>query len=77
MEDFNQKATKEIADMMHYVADDAVKNAPYDKTRNARIKKVYYNQITQEIIGYDISVDDKDYHLDKERGKGIIAKKMT
>ena len=75
MEDFNQKATKEIADMMHYVADDAVKNAPYDKTRNARVTKVYYNQITQEIIGYDISVDDKDYHLDKERGKGIIAKK--
>ena len=75
MDDTNQKATKELADMIHYVADESIKDAPYDVTRNARVTKVYYNQITQNIIGYDIKVDDKDYHLNKERGKGVIAKK--
>ena len=74
MEDFNQKATKEIADMMHYVAEDAVKNAPYDKTRNATITKVYYAQDLNTIIGYDIKVDGRSYHIPKESGKGIIAK---
>jgi len=74
MEDFNQKATKEIADMMHYVADDAVKNASYDKTRNATITKVYYAQDLNTIIGYDIKVDGRSYHIPKESGKGIIAK---
>ena len=75
MDDTNKKATKELVDMMHYVAEDVVGKAPYDVTRNGRITKVYYNQITQDIIGYDVKVDDKDYHLNKERGKGVIAKK--
>ena len=77
MEDFNQKATKEIADMIQYVAEDAVKNAPYDKTRNATITKVYYAQDEWNIYyinGYDVKVDGKLYHLTKERGKGVIAK---
>ena len=75
MEDFNQKATKEIADMMHYVASEAVDNAGYDKTRNARVTQVYYADIFQTIInGYDVDVDGRSYHLSKERGKGVIAK---
>ena len=76
MEDFNQKATKEIADMMHYVAEDAVKNAPYDKTRNARVTKVYTEGYVfdEYISGYDVDVDGRSYHLTKERGKGVIAK---
>ena len=75
MEDFNQKATKEIADMMRYVASEAVDNAGYDKTRNARVTQVYYADIFQTIInGYDVDVDGRSYHLTKERGKGVIAK---
>ena len=76
MEDFNQKATKEIADMMHYVAEDAVKNAPYDKTRNARVTKVYKEGYVfdEYISGYDVDVDGRSYHITKERGKGVIAK---
>lgn len=72
---FEPKATKELVDMIHYVADETVDKATYDRTRNARITKVYYNQITQNILGYDVKVDDKEYHIDKERGKGIVAKK--
>lgn len=74
MEDFNQKATKEIADMIHYVAEDVVKSAPYDVTRNGRITKVYKDINTHAILGYDIMVDGRPYHFDKDRGKGIIAK---
>ena len=76
MEDFNKKATKEIADMMHYVAEDAVDTASYDVTRNARVTKVYYKQDEWNVYyinGYDVKVDDKQYHINKERGKGIIA----
>ena len=75
MEDFNKKATKEIADMIHYVAEEAVGNAGYDKTRNARVTKVYYSDPLETIIGgYDVSVDGRSYNIPKERGKGIIAK---
>ena len=75
MEDFNKKATKEIADMMHYVAEDVVDTASYDVTRNARVTKVYTDWYgnTEYIIGYDINVDGRNYHLTKERGKGVIA----
>ena len=74
MDDTNQKATKELADMMHYVAEDVVGKAPYDVTRNARVTKVYNSGTSiTDIIGYDIKVDDKEYHVNKERGKGIIA----
>ena len=74
MDDTNQKATKELADMIHYVADESVKDAPYDVTRNARITKVYYAQDLNTIIGYDVKVDDKKYYITKESGKGIIAR---
>ena len=74
MDDTNQKATKELADMMHFVANEAVKDAPYDVTRNARITKVYYETDVNTIIGYDVKVDDKEYHITKESGKGIIAR---
>ena len=74
MDDTNQKATKELADMIRYVANEAVKDAPYDVTRNARITKVYNAQDLNTIIGYDVKVDDKEYHITKESGKGIIAR---
>ena len=75
MEDFNQKATKEIADMIQYVANEAVDNAGYDKTRNARVTQVYYADYPPTIIsGYDVSVDGRSYNISKERGKGVIAK---
>lgn len=74
MDDTNQKATKELADMIHYVANEAVKDATYDRTRNARITKVYNNGTSiTDITGYDVKVDDKEYYISKERGKGIIA----
>ena len=74
-EDMNQKATKELADMIHFVADEAVDGANYDVTRNARVTKVYYSDSFETIIGgYDVNVDGRDYHITKERGKGVIAK---
>ena len=72
-EDMNQKATKELAEMIHYVADESVGKATYDKTRNGRITKVYRNISTNEIVGYDVNVDDKKYYVKKEINKGIIA----
>ena len=75
MEDSDMKAIKEIASGMEYVASEAMKFAPYDKTRSARITKVYNAQDLNTIIGYDVKVDDKEYHITKESGKGIIARK--
>ena len=76
MDDTNQKATKELADMIHFVAEDAVEKAPYDVTRNARVTKVYKEGYVfdEYISGYDVNVDGRNYHLTKERGKGVIAK---
>ena len=75
MEDSDMKAIREIANGMEYVASEAVDKAPYDVTRNARITKVYLlpDAGIRDIIGYDITCDGKPYHIDKERGKGIIA----
>ena len=69
MEDSDMKAIREIANGMEYVASEAMKFAPYDKTRNGRITKVYYNQITQNILGYDVKVDDKEYGDDDDEHK--------
>ena len=76
MDDTNQKATKELADMIHFVAEDAVGKAPYDVTRNARVTKVYKEGYVfdEYISGYDVNVDGRNYYLAKERGKGVIAK---
>ena len=73
MEDSDMKAIREIANGMEYIANEAVDKASYDVTRNARITKVYYSSYNV-IDGYDINVDGKDYHIKKERGKGVIAK---
>ena len=73
MEDSDMKAIREIANGMEYIANEAVDKAPYDVTRNARITKVYYSSYNV-IDGYDINVDGKEYHIKKERGKGVIAK---
>jgi len=74
MEDSDMKAIREIANGMEYVASEAMKFAPYDKTRNGRITKVYYETGVNTIIGYDFNLDGKEYHLKKEQGRGIIAK---
>jgi len=74
MEDSDMKAIREIANGMEYVASEAIKKAPYDKTRNGKITKVYYETDINTIIGYDFNLDGKEYHLKKEQGKGIIAK---
>ena len=77
MEDSDMKAIREIANGMEYVANEAVDKASYDVTRNARITKVYYDweDAIKYTSAYDITCDGKPYHINKERGKGIIAEK--
>ena len=69
----NADAIKVLTETMNRIADESVDQADYDRTRNARITKVY-KDYTSAIIGYDIEVDGKSYHINKERGKGIIAR---
>ena len=73
MDDTNKKATKELVDMIHYVAEESTKDAPYDRTRKGRIVEVHRNISTNEIIGYDVKIEDKEYYIKKEQGKNITA----
>ena len=73
MDDTNKKATKELVDMIHYVAEESTKDAPYDRTRKGRVVEVHRNISTNEIIGYDVKIEDKEYYIKKEQGKNITA----
>ena len=73
MDDTNKKATKELVDMIHYVAEESTKDAPYDRTRKGRIVEVHRNISTNEIIGYDVKIEDKEYYIKKEQGKNITV----
>lgn len=77
MADSDMKAIKEIANNMEYVANEAVNNAPYDKTMNARITEVVVDGVSgnSPIVGYWVSVAEKKYYIKKQIGSGIIAKK--
>ena len=69
----NADALKVLTETINRLADEAVDQADYDRTRNARITKVY-KDYSNAITGYDYEVDGKKYYIDKERGKGIIAR---
>ena len=72
----NADALKVLTETINRLADEAVDQADYDRTRNVRIIKVYYAEGTAfTITGYDIEVDGKVYYFPKQSGKGIMAKK--
>ena len=72
----NADALKVLTETINRLADEAVDQADYDRTRNARITNVHYEEGTAfTITGYDIEVDGKEYYLPKQAGKGIMAKK--
>lgn len=72
----NSDALQSIVDTIDYVVGEKVKKASYDITRNARIKKVYWDSLLAEqiITGYDIEIDGKSYYIAKPISKGIVAK---
>jgi hypothetical protein len=71
----NADALKVLTNTINRLADEAVDQADYDRTRNARVIEVVRDitQYGQPIVGYKVDVDGKQYDFKKDSGKGIIV----